>query len=221
MLNDPNPNSTQISKCDCWRANPFNWERSFENRFTRRKTIYGEINLIHFQNYQNNIRISVDFPPFASFDDKPKCEPGWCSNRVNAFDGDLNKTLWEILPALGTTHAFINLGWEVPYPFPRQSEFTCTMERFMKAHPETKLYLISHPPVRGNVAAPERAFDPKHLKCKDNVGVLDRSSPNKGTPRSWYWDRQHLLRYVVCAMKRPIHHTHSGLTHLFGFFIVS
>ena len=70
------------------------------------------------------------------------------------------------------------------------------MERFMEAYPEIKLYLVSHPPLTGNVVDPAQGFDPNNLKCK-SVGVLDRSSPNKGVPRSWYWDTNHVMRYAA------------------------
>jgi hypothetical protein len=89
--------------------------------------------LIYLLNYQNGIRIDGNFPPFADFhSNSSRCKPGLCeTGRYNAFDGDLNASIWQMLPRLGATHAFINLGWEHIFPFEAQSEFTCSMKEFL------------------------------------------------------------------------------------------
>lgn len=117
-----------------------------------------------------------------------RCIPGKCGDgyRTNVFEGDLNATLWDILPQLNTTHAFINLGWEHIAGFQQQSDFTCVMRDF-----DIKLFLISHPPPTKALDDPVHHFDTTKLKCDANV--LDRTSVNAKVPRNWYWDKMHIL----------------------------
>jgi len=202
--NNNNASSTeevQSSLCDCWRDNNQGGPlTSVENRYTRRLTKYGTINLVYLSAQIGIVDINHDFPPFSSFNSTSRCEPGDCSpDNRNSFTGDVNTTLWEILPRLNTTHAFINLGWEHKYPFTNQSDFTCVMEKFMQKHPTIKLHLISHPPTVLNVQSPLKMFNPNELKCK--VDVLDRTTVNKNVPitsegsfhASWYYDSVHVI----------------------------
>ena len=189
MIKDVNVSSIggqQDTLCDCHR-DPRTFPRTtYENRYTKRATPYGEINLIFMQNYENNIRVGVDFPPFSSFaPTSRRCRVAECSdkNRENAFEGDLNATLWEILPQLNATHAFINLGWHRLFNFDAQSNFTCTMGEYIEANPGIKLYHISHPPVTSEIPDPSTTFDGSKLKC--DVDVLDRTILSKGVPKTW------------------------------------
>lgn len=193
-LQNNNSNFSQSqSLCDCYRPGKFRPHTTYENRFVQLNGV--EINLVYLQNFQNQVRLNTAYPPFSSFsaaDDR--CKPGECGdiNRTNAFDGDTNATLWEILPRLNTTHALINLGWEHLFPLQAQSDFTCRMEDFMLMHPNIKLHLISHPTERRfasqNVL---QWFDRSKLRC--NVEVLDRSILSQGVPPTWYWDNMHPL----------------------------
>lgn len=190
MLND----AQQTSICDCFRSTPFDPRHTYENRFTKRRTPYGDINLIYLQNFQNSIKINADFPPSSPLDMSPeteRCLSGHCGTkeRVNAFDGDLNAALWRILPMLNTTHAFINLGWKHLFPFNQQSELSCVMQEYNKQHSDMELFLISHPPTRTSITNP--AFMKEKLKC--DIDVLDRSILSKNVPTSWYWDNLHVL----------------------------
>lgn len=184
----------QSGLCDCYRPPRFNPIGTYENRFIKRSTPFGEINLIYLQNYMNLIRMDEEFPPYSSFASTPKrCKTGECNtvNRTDAFQGNLNETLWNILPQLNATHAFVNLGWEKNFPFAKQSDFSCTMREFERHHPDIKLYLISHPPKTQHIDNPLANFDVKKLKCDSNV--LDRTNTNKNIPSNWYWDTQHAL----------------------------
>eukprot|EP00571_Detonula_confervacea_P009392 CAMPEP_0172326970 /NCGR_PEP_ID=MMETSP1058-20130122/58148_1 /TAXON_ID=83371 /ORGANISM="Detonula confervacea, Strain CCMP 353" /LENGTH=184 /DNA_ID=CAMNT_0013043883 /DNA_START=588 /DNA_END=1138 /DNA_ORIENTATION=+ len=167
--------SQQRAVCDCYRPPVSDaFDRTMDNRFIKRMTPFGEINLIYFRTMVNSIRISSNFPPFSSFDSSlnnmpsaAHCEPGEC-----AFEGDLNATLWNVLPLLNATHAFINLGWEHLFGIEAQSELSCVMEQYTKQYPHIKLYLISHPPARKDVINHIQLFDAKNLKC--HVPVFDR-----------------------------------------------
>ncbi len=182
----------QSSLCDCYRPPKFTARRTYENRFIKRSTRYGETNLIYLQNFQNKIRMNQVFPPYAPYSSSSQsCIPGQCDNRINAFEGDLNATLWNILPMLNATHAFINLGWEHLYGLDQQSDFTCVMIDFERRF-NIKLFLISHPPTSNHLRLPsEMFFDPTKFKCYTNV--LDRTSMTRAVPRNWYWDSQHVL----------------------------
>ena len=184
----------QQSLCDCFRPQPFNPDLTYENRFIKRSTRFGETNLIYLQNFKNLIRLSQHHPPFAfSSKSASRCKTGECGkgNRTDAFQGDLNATLWNVLPRLNTTHAFINLGWEHVAGFQKQSDFSCMMRDFERHFPDIRLFLISHPPSKRNLNSPVAHFDATKLKCDANV--LDRTIVNKNVPRDWYWDDQHVL----------------------------
>lgn len=188
--------TVQRSLCECFRrpTDEADWfERSYENRFTRRMTSHGEINLIYFKSYTNHVRISKNYPPFTSFSSaltspSKHCEPGEC-----AFEGDVNATLWTIIPSLKPkpTHVFAQLGWEHEFNFATQSEFSCVMKDFANKHPDIKLYLNSHPPIKGNVNNPRATFDATKLKC--DIDVFDRSIMTENVPQYWYYDTQHVM----------------------------
>ena len=188
------------SLCDCYRPATFNHpDQSYENRFVRLSR--GNIELVYLQNFVNKVRLGEAYPPFSPFATNAnssmsdRCTPGEChgGNRKDVFDGDTNRTLWEILPLLNATDVFVNLGWVHLFPLGSQSTFTCEMEKFMRAHLNMKLTLISHPPNRIKLNEDvTQWFDwSSKLECK--VGVLDRTFMNFGVPSSWYWDDLHQL----------------------------
>jgi hypothetical protein len=121
---------------------------TYENRFIKRSTPFGEINLIYLKNFMNLICMNEEFPPYSSFASTPKrCKTDECNNRTeDAFQGNLNETLSNILPQLNAMHAFISLGWEDNFPFVNQSDFSCTMREFERHHPDIKLtgFLLWH-----------------------------------------------------------------------------
>lgn len=188
----------QSSLCDCFRPVRFRPKSTFENRFIKRSTVYGTTNLIYLQNFENYISMNGQFPPYSSFDSKRmmgkgRCSVGECndSSRNIAFQGNLNDTLWQILPRLNTTHAFVNLGWEHLFPFEMQSNFSCVIQEFERHHPDINIYLISHPPHVSALSNPLVSFDATKLKC--DIKVLDRTSMSKNVPSNWYWDGLHVL----------------------------
>ena len=138
--------------------------------------------------------MNQQFPPYTPFFSKEeRCKPGECGNgnRTNVFQGDLNATVWNILPLMNTTHAFINLGWESHFDLDEQYEFSCVMQDFERQYPNIQLFLISHPPPKEtlkNETMPR--FDPTKLKCK--VKVLDRTILSKHVPEEWYFDNMHV-----------------------------
>ena len=192
----------QSHLCDCFRHVPFKpkIERSSENRFIKRSTRFGEINLIYLQAFVDRVTMNKDFPPFSSFlsdgSNINRCGVGECSSetRTIVFTGNVNETLWSILPRLNTTHAFVNFGWTEydDEAQTRQSAFSCELTDFERHHPNIRTYLISTPPNRKQNSDPSLYFNAsKLLKC--NCGVLDRSTINQDAPLDWYWDDAHVL----------------------------
>mmetsp|Transcript_7090 Transcript_7090/g.19811 ORF Transcript_7090/g.19811 Transcript_7090/m.19811 type:complete len:166 (+) Transcript_7090:778-1275(+) len=138
--------------------------------------------------------MNKDYPPFSSFAGTPeRCKIGECGreNRTDAFSGNLNDTLWTLLPLLNASHAFISLGWEHIFGFPNQSEFSCTIDAFQKVNTNIKLFLMSHPPALKDIFDPTVSFDATKLKCGCNL--LDRSILSMGSPTGWYMDSLHVL----------------------------
>lgn len=180
----------QESLCDCYRPKRFSAEQTVENRYIHRKTQFGDIKLVYLQSFRNSIQIDKKFPPFSDsyFPNDSQCRVGECGkkNRTNAFEGNLNKTLWKGLPKLKATHAFVHVGWDdLPSVL---SLLSCMLEEFQLQHPDIRVFLISHP---YSYKAGSVTFDPRDLKCKCNV--LDRFAMSKNAPRSWYWDKMHSL----------------------------
>ncbi|KAL7486981.1 hypothetical protein ACHAW6_012582 [Cyclotella cf. meneghiniana] len=184
----------QYSLCDCFRPDPFvarlHALTTYEYRFVKRSTSYGEINIIYLQNFRDRIRLNQDYPPFSSYWSTKRCKTGECGdiNRTFAFDGDTNSTFWTVLPLLKATHVFTNLGWG---DFNQLSEFSCKMKEFNVHHPDINTYLMSRLPSNGGVSAPHLTFNRHKLKCQ--VSSLDRAAINKDVPTSWYWDSNHAL----------------------------
>ncbi|KAL3787878.1 hypothetical protein HJC23_000420 [Cyclotella cryptica] len=183
--------SQQYSLCDCFRPTPFESRTTYENRFVKRKTSYGEVNLVYLQNFQDLVRMNKDYPPFSSFWSDHRCKPGECSdsNRTNAFIGDTNSTLW-LLPHLNATHVFVSQGWG-PWPFAQTVDMSCSIKNFESHHPSISTYLISHPLLRSAITDSAISFDGNNLECE--VKSLDRATMCKDVPKEWYWDNLHLL----------------------------
>ena len=184
----------QSSLCDCFRMQQeFSPETTFENRFIKRSTTFGEVNLIYLQNFANHIKLNKQYPPFSPFfSTQDRCKPSECGigNRTDAFDGDVNATMWHILPKLNATHAFINLGWEHLFNLTKQSELSCNIRDFEQHHPHIKIYLLSHP---HSLDSESSMFEPSQLKC--DCDVLDRTVVTQGISEesNWYWDDLHVL----------------------------
>ena len=189
----------QNSLCDCYRPVPFVSSQTYENRFIKRSTPHGEVNLVYLQNFENIIKIDSEYPPFSSYfptsSSLERCTAGECSrdNRTNAFEGNLNATLEKILPLLNSTHAFVNLGWNSLHDLKVQSEFSCVISEFVQHHPGIKVNLIIHIPFKFfcKDKIPPNMFA-KALKCASD-GVIDRYSAADNVPTNWYWDKQHVL----------------------------
>ena len=192
-------NSVQDSLCDCYRVNSM--KSIIENRFIKRSTSYGEINMVYLQNFVDEIKMNSAFPPFSSFFpsseglSSQRCRPGECipENRTVVFKGDLNDTMWNILPLLNTTHAFVNHGWRginKDYKPSKMPQFSCQMNEFTKHYPNIKMGFISHVPERGytrNMSIPPIA---ETMDCK--IDVFDRYPIAENVPKSWYIDKLHI-----------------------------
>ena len=184
----------QDGLCDCYRKR----KDTIENWFIKRSTSYGEINMVYLLNYVDEINMNSAFPPFSSFfpssEGSHRCKPGECSpeNRNVVFKGNLNDTMWNILPLLNTTHAFVNHGWagikgHGPSKMP---QFSCQINEFTKHYPNIKMGFISHVPARGytrNISIPPIA---ETMDCKNDV--FDRYPIAENVPVSWYYDRLHV-----------------------------
>ena len=191
MIESNNVNGKQYSMCDCYRKHPFSDKTTYENRFIKRQTAYGEINLMYLQNFVDLIRMNKDFPPYSSFWSDKRCQPGECSDerRSNIFSGNTNETLWEILPKLNATHTFVSSGWGPR--FVQTADISCILESFHEHHPNIETYLISHPATQNAKYDKATWFDGDRLKC--NVNSLDRQSMSTNVPEKWYSDRMHVL----------------------------
>lgn len=202
FLNEKGGKGKQM--CDCFRHNPLQPNKAYENRFVERRTSFGTTRLIFLLNFLNNVRMGSNFPPFTDFDSEPKerCEVGECGdeNRTNLFEGDVNATMWEILPRLNATHAFVQLGWDHHFRFSEKSQFSCAVQHFQQHHPDLQVSLISHPiRVYRNESAME--CDPDGLEC--DVPMLDRTKPTIGVPVNWYWDKH---THVLSILNEEFNH---------------
>lgn len=188
----------QMALCDCFRNVPFTPNDTFENRFIRRQTPHGTVNLVCLQNFRDLVRIDQEFPPFAPFGfskhPSARCVPGSCGlvNRTDAFSGNVNETLWTILPLLNATHAFVSLGWpESGKGFKKDKKLSCVIQDFEAHHPHTKVEIITHVPGKFGRQRPGMC-DAKKLDCP-SVGVFNRWDVAQGVPKFWCWDNLHVL----------------------------
>jgi len=110
--------SVQSNLCDCSKE-PY---PGHENRFITRSTPSGEINLVNLVNCLGYVPMNEEYPPFVKFEDAPKQSIFPTVGKWENYN--VNETLWNILPKLNTTHAFINLGWEWKTNFDDISEFS-------------------------------------------------------------------------------------------------
>ena len=199
----------QYALCDCARPGNgklnFKTHEYFENRYVRRNSRYGTIDLVFLLNFENLIQVEQGFPPYSGFFHPwPKCceAGGKCGRRIdkadpactNAFKGDTFKALWEILPKFPSQnlHVFANLGWEHLHNMEMQSDFSCFLQEAFdnKYHPHIKPYLMSHPPTLQNVQDPTKQFDASKLQC--NIEVFDRTTVNTNISSDWYIDGVHV-----------------------------
>ena len=199
----------QSNLCDCYREPNFNVGSTYENRFIKRTTPFGEINLIYLLNFLDSIQMSEESPPFSSFDSTPqRCKTGECGpgNRTNVFKGSLNDTIWNILPQLNTTHAFVNVGWKDD----SVSDYSCMLQEFEHHHLDIKVHHINNPPTTR--ASRRNTFERKMPQCNSS-DVLDRTITNTHLPPTWYWDNMHVLSIlneeynhqlleIICPIKK-------------------
>ncbi|KAL3769664.1 hypothetical protein ACHAWO_009490 [Cyclotella atomus] len=187
MIGSDSANGKQHSLCDCYREEPFSELTTYENRFIKRQTPHGEINIVYLQNFVNLIRMNQDYPPFSSFWSQNHCNPGECSikNRVDAFTGNLNSTLWQILPLLNATHAFVSAGWNET----ETVDSSCIIKAFQESHSDMQIHLISHPSKKNDNSI--AGFDGDRLEC--SINALDRQTMSEDVPEDWFRDDAHVL----------------------------
>jgi hypothetical protein len=174
--------SQQSELCDCHRTYPRNDRTTFENRFFRRQTPFGLIEITYLENFLNAVQFHADFPPFSPFEKtEGRCLPGNCTHQAGILDS--NTTLWEILPSLNATHVFANAGWfDTP-------SFACDLQHY-GATTGVEATFVTHFASQGN----KDTIWPT-LAC--NVSVLDRITPTTRIPSSWmFHDEIHGLSIV-------------------------
>ena len=186
----------QHNLCDCYREAQFSPLTTYENRFVKHKTTYGEINLVYLQNFQDLIRMNKHHPPYSPFwSTENRCSPGECGeeNRTNTFSGNTNETIWQVLPLLNTTHAFVSKGWGKDVNGdPIETDISCTLQAFQEHHPHIKMFAITHPASKNQVKTndTETWFNKDKLEC--STDVLDRQTMCKNVPEGWYSDNLHV-----------------------------
>lgn len=164
---------------------------AFENRFIKRYTQYGEINLIYLQSFVDKITMNEDYPPISSFlldadsdSNKTRCGVGKCNanKRKISFTGTVNDTLWNILPQLNATHAFINFGWieNDDDNQTKESKLACALNEFSKHHPNIKTHRMTTPPQTESISNTSSFFDAAKMKC--NCNIFDRTTMNANVP---------------------------------------
>ena len=197
------------SLCDCYRPDGRLSIRNrkvylaYENRYVSHSSRYGKTSLVYLQNFVDLVQIDGKFPPFAPFtlpsNKTSRCAPGDCrkDNRIDAFRGDLNQTMWSILPSLNATHAFVNRGWaELDRPIDNlktTSDLSCEIVNFEASHPDIDVTLMSHIPVRGYAPQAGASFSSFADRMECPARVLDRYAAAENVPGSWYFDRLHVL----------------------------
>lgn len=194
--NGTNNGVIQRNLCDCYRDVSFSPQTTYENRYVKHESAYGKVNLIYLQNFQDLVRMNEDYPPYSQFwSTGNRCSPGECGeeNRTEAFTGNTNQTIWNVLPLFNTTHAFVSKGWGdwVDGDF-IETDVSCTLKAFQEHHPHIKIYAITHPASKNQVKKndTESWFDKDKLEC--SIDVLDRQTMCKNVPEEWYSDNLHV-----------------------------
>jgi hypothetical protein len=172
--------SQQSELCDCNRAVPFSVGTTYENRFLRRQTPFGLIEIIFLLNFENSVRFHADFPPYSPFEKtEGRCLPGRCSHQAGEKVLDSNTTLWSMLSSLNATHVFANTGWT------DTASFACDLQHY-GATTGVEATFMTHFASQGK----KKRIWPT-LGC--NVSVLDRITPTTGIPSAWFYDGMHAL----------------------------
>ena len=181
---------TQLSLCDCFRPEGgFAYNHFFENRYTKRTTAFGEINLIHLENLKDRVSMNEDYPPYKPFyfTSSNRCKPGECGrwgkgNSVNnAWVGNLNSSLYDIIPMLNATHVFANDGWNFG------GDVSCILNQFANYHPNIKVAYMGGPL---DISGKHHMLDPRTMKCQ--IDALDRAAMTHNVPRTFYLDSVHV-----------------------------
>jgi hypothetical protein len=185
-------NTTQQELCDCSRDKIFNPDTTTENRYLRRHTPFGLVQVTYLQNFKDQVKFHAEFPPFSEFsttnrtdNDVHRCDPGLCSHPYTNVS-DTKTTLLEVVPMLRPTHVFANTGWNHNL---HDAQFGCVLDLFRSQNPSIEAaFVITHPMTKNKKkkgdSLPEQG-------C--NSSVFDRMTSTSGLPRSWFWDSMHLL----------------------------
>jgi hypothetical protein len=189
---DLQQNTTQEELCDCHRPNPFKPERTNENRYLRRHTTFGLVQVTYIQNFDDKLKFHAEFPPFSDVSttngtDVRRCKPGMCSHPFTNVT-DTKTALLEVLPLLQPTHVFASTGWAHNLKDPGLG---CALDTFRNQNPSVEAaFVITHPMGRS------KGQKPTVPEQGCNSSFLDRITPTIGVPHSWFWDNVHLLSIV-------------------------
>jgi hypothetical protein len=191
---DLQQNTTQQELCDCHRIqNPFKTQTTNENRYLRRHTPFGLVQVTYIQNFVDKLQFHAEFPPFSDVSttngtDVRRCKPGNCSHPFSNVS-DTKTALLEVVPLLRPTHVFASTGWAHNLNDPG---FGCALDTFRSQNPSVEAaFVITHPMLA-------RSEGPKPTVPEQgcNSSFLDRITPTIGVPASWFWDTKHLLSIV-------------------------
>ena len=182
---------TQLSLCDCFRPEGgFAYNHFFENRYTKRTTAFGEINLIHLENLKDRVSMNEDYPPYQPFywTSSKRCKPGECGrlghgDAKDKWVGNLNASLYDIIPLLNATHVFANPGWDW------ERDISCMLREFANHHKNIKVAYLSHP--RPMSLYTLKMLDPTKMECHE-VDAIDRTTMTLNVPQTWYVDNLHV-----------------------------
>ena len=191
-------NTKQQELCDCRRETAFDPKTTNENRYLRRHTPFGLVQVTFLQNFNNELKFHGDFPPFSEFSlptnrTNHRCSPGLCSHPFT-YISDTKTAMAEVVPMLRPTHVFVDVGWDQDLD---DKEFGCVLDRFRRQNPgHEAAFVITHPGTRvtTRLRRPFRGDSLPEQGC--NASVFDRFTPTNGLPNSWFSDDVHLLSIV-------------------------
>ena len=146
--------------------------------------------MIHLENIQDRVSMNEDYPPYQPFywTSSKRCKPGECGrlghgDAKDKWVGNLNASLYDIIPLLNATHVFANPGWDW------ERDISCMLREFANHHKNIKVAYLSHP--RPMSLYTLKMLDPTKMECNE-VDTIDRTTMTLNVPQTWYVDNLHV-----------------------------